>query len=359
MTRTGKALFYILACFIGNSLFAQSSEDSLIDYSYPEKYELSGIRVVSDGTVDPGVIISISGLQVGSNITIPGDDISKAIQNLWKQKLFSDIKIKLDSSNTTTKKVWVSIHLKTRPRLARYTFTGINKGQAKKLKEEIKIEANDIVTDAMLSRVVRDVKFFYTEKGYPSAKVRIEAEPNPSRGNNMVDLKIHIDRGSRTRIDEIVFEGNTQLKEKKLQKQMKNTKEYTWWNILRTSKFKTEEYEKDKEAVIAYYRRNGYKDVHIVTDSTWMAEANRMKILIKIDEGNKYYFRDITWAGNTKYKSTDLNRVLNIRKGAVYNQELLDRNLYISETGADITSLYMDDGYLFFSVTPVEVLVGK
>lgn len=357
MKKQGAAFLFALLCLFTGSVFGQTSNDTLIDYGNPARYTLGGIRVVADGPVDANVIISISGLKIGEIITIPGDEITKAIQNLWAQKLFSDVKVKLDSFNKSEAKIWLSIYLKTRPRLARYTFTGIPKSQAKKLKEEIRIQNNDIVTDAMLSRVVRDIKAFYVAKGYPSAKVNISAEQNDARGNNMIDLKIAIDRGSRTKIEEIDFEGNQQFTDKKLRKQMKKTKEYAWWNIFRTSKFKTEEYETDKEAVIAYYRRNGFKDVQITSDSTWMAQDNRMNIRINLSEGHKYYFRNINWAGNTKYTSTFLNKILNINKGAVYNQDLLERNLYISESGVDVTSLYMDDGYLFFSVTPVEVLV--
>ncbi|MGZ5302760.1 MAG: BamA/OMP85 family outer membrane protein, partial [Bacteroidia bacterium] len=350
-----KILSLLLLAYIlcARNAFAQTTGNDIINYAEPGTYTLAGIRISGDENIDKNIVLATSGLRVGQKISIPGEEVTKAIQNLWKQQLYSKIKILLDS--TSGDKAYLNIQLKSRPRLARFTFSGVSKSKAKRLNDEVKISARDIVTEQMLSTITTNVKKYYLEKGYPNAKVNIETKPDTSKTANQVVLVIKIEKGKRTKIDEIAFEGNTAFTDKKLQRLMKKTKESQPGNIFRNSKFKQDEYENDKETVLGLYRRSGYKDVQILSDSTYMAKENRMNIDIKLSEGKKYYFRDIQWTGNTKYDSRYLSAILNIKKGDIYNPELLERNLYISQTGLDVTSLYMDDGYLFFSVTPVEM----
>ena len=346
------AFAYILCA---KNAFAQTTGDNKISYAEPETYTLSGIKIAGDESLDKGIITSISGLRTGQKITIPGEEITHAIQNLWKQQLYSDIKILLDS--TSGDKAWLTIQLKSRPRLSRFTFSGVSKSQAKKLNDEVKIASRDIVTEQMLSTITRNIKEYYVKKGFPNAKINIETKPDTSGKANQIDLVIKIEKGKRTKIENIDFEGNTAFTDKKLHKLMKKTKERQPLNVFRKSKFQAEEYENDKESVLAFYRRNGYKDVQIISDSTSLHNEDQLDINIKLSEGKKYYFRNIQWSGNTKYDSRFLSNILNIKKGDIYNPDQLERNLYISQTSLDVTSLYMDDGYLFFSVTPVELLV--
>lgn len=350
-----KVLSLLLLAYIlcAKNAFAQTTGNDKVSYSEPETYTLAGIRVSGDNNLDKNIIVITSGLRTGQKISIPGEEITRAIQNLWKQQLYTNIKILLDS--TSGDKAYLNINLKSRPRLARFTFTGVTKSKAKRLNDEVKISARDIVTEQMLSTITKNVKAYYVAKGYPNAKINIDTKPDTGKNTNQVVLIINIDKGKRTKINEIDFEGNTAFADKKLKRLMKKTKESQPGNVTRNSKFKPDEYENDKETVLAFYRKSGYKDVQILSDSTYNSEENRLNIKIKLSEGKKYYFRDIQWTGNTKYDSRYLSAILNIKKGDVYNPELLERNLYISQTGLDVTSLYMDDGYLFFSVTPVEM----
>lgn len=346
-------LFFAYILFAKNAL--AQTDSGKISYAEPETFTLGAIRISGDENLDRSTIITASGLRVGQILTVPGEEITRAIQNLWRLQLYTNIRVLLDS--TSGNKAYLNINLKSRPKLNRFTFNGVSKSQAKKLSEESKIATRDIVTEQMLSKITKNIKEYYVAKGYPNAKIKIEAKPDTAKKANQVDLVINIEKGKRTKINEIDFEGVTAFKEKKLRKLMKKTKQSQPLNVFRNSKFKADEYENDKEAVLAFYRKNGYKDVQIVKDSTYMVEEDRLNVKINVSEGRKYYFRNIQWSGNTKYDSRFLSAILNIKKGDIYNPETLERNLYISQTGLDVTSLYMDDGYLFFSVTPVELLV--
>ncbi len=355
-----KILSFLLLAYIlcAKNAFAQQTGNNNVSYSDPETYTLAGINVTGEPNLDRADIINTSGLRTGQKISIPGEEVTRAIQNLWKKQVYTNIKILLDSA-TESGNAYLTIQLQSRPRLARFTFPGMSKGKAKRLNDEIKIATRDIVTEQMLSNITKNIKTYYIAKGYPNAEINIEARPDTSKKEKMVDLVIRIDKGKRTKIEEIEFGGNTAFEDKRLKRLMRKTKERQPLNVFRNSKFKQDEYENDKEAVLAFYRRSGYKDVQIVSDSTFMAQDSRLNIKINIEEGKKYYFRSIQWTGNTKYTSQYLSNILNIKNGDTYNPEQLERNLYISPTSLDVTSLYMDDGYLFFSVTPVELLVDN
>ncbi len=343
-----------LFCALG--AFAQTGtstgDTSEISYVMPAKYEIGGIRVIGDH-YDKNIITSLSGLSVGQKITIPGDDITQAIQALWKQNLFSDVKIYQDQ--IVDNKIYLSIFIRSRPKLSSYTFTGLSKGIAKKLKDEVRLNSRAIVTEQLLANAKYNIRQYFTDKGYPNSTVTITQAPDSVFGHNSVKLTINVDRGNRIKIQSITFRGNTQFPDAKLRHIMKNTKEHTWWNIFRKSKFQQTEYEEDKEKLVLWYQVHGFKDAKVVSDSIIHISPELMSLKININEGNKYYYRNITWTGNTKYETKLLNAILNIKKGDVFNPEQLESKLYINQAGMDITSLYMDDGYLFFSVSPVEV----
>lgn len=352
-----KASLYLLSLFFCFTAMAQKTkpDTTVMSYSSPVSYTIKRINVTGDAYLDKNIILSIAGLTVGQKINVPGDEVSKAIMNLWKQNLFANVQILEDS--TSGNNIYLSINVQSRPRLSRYKFSGLTKQQVKKVKEEIHLSSRDILTEQLLSVTRMKIKDYFTRKGHPYATVSFVEKPDTLFRKNSVELDITVDIGKRVKIHKIYFTGNEQFTEAKLKHTFKKTKEKKWYNIFRSSKFEPDEYDDDKAKLLAFYHRNGFKDAKIVSDSTSPYEDNLVDVHINMSEGHKYYFRNIVWSGNTKYSSKDLAQILNIKKGDVYNPEQLERNLYINEAGIDITSLYMDDGYLFFSVTPVETHV--
>jgi outer membrane protein insertion porin family len=354
MKKTVSLLFFlILACGA-----ARAQKDNIsIDYLQPKQYIIAKITVSGDAYLDKNIIISIAGLSPNQKINIPGDEISKAINNLWKQQLFSNIQVVADS--VVGDRIFLRFNIKSRPRLSGIKFSGnISNSQKKKLKDEVKLSQRDIITEQLVSTAKQRIKEYYTGKGYPGVtiKVHVEQDSADKKSNNQ-KLNFEINPGKRVKINRIIIIGNTAFTEKRLHRTMKKTKEKQTLNVFRNSKFEPDEYETDKASLMSFYHSSGYKDARIISDTTYIVRDNLMNIEIRMYEGHKYHFRNITWSGNTKYPSPELNKVLNIKKGDVYNPEALERGLFINQAGLDITSLYMDDGYLFFSVTPVETAV--
>ncbi|MDQ3071690.1 MAG: outer membrane protein assembly factor BamA [Bacteroidota bacterium] len=349
-----KKLFALLIlCLSISAVSGQGTGDTPnISYMLPIKYEIANINVTGDSYLGKQTVLAIAGLYTGLTVSIPGEEITKGILNLWKQGFFSDVKIYLDKTEGNL--AYLTIHVQTRPRISRFNFPGLSKGQANKLKDEVGVKGGDIVTEQLMANATQRIRNYYAGKGYPNATVSITEDPDTLFKGNSVVVHFHVDRGQRTKINEISFEGNTAFTEKQLQRVMKKTKERTPYNPLRSSKLLEKEFEADKQRLIAYYNAHGYKDAKIVTDSVYSYEDNLYNVHIKISEGRKYYFRNVSWTGNTIIPDDTLNLYLNIKRGEIYNPEKLERNLFMSENGLDVTSAYMDDGYLFFSATPVE-----
>jgi len=350
MKKTFPVLFI---AFLGFSAANAQKDNITLNYAVPSTYIIGGISVSGDAYIEKNIIISLGGLARNQKISVPGDEISKAINNLWKQDLFSDVKILIDSIRED--KIYLRYDIKTRPRLSKYKFTGAGNNE-KKLKDEVKLSANDIVTEQLKKSAIQSIKDFYTGKGYPNAEVSVKEIPDTTKTNRVIlDFIVH--QGNRIRISRIMFTGNASFTANRLKRTMKKTQEYQKYNIFRSSKFQPDDYDDDKTKLMEFYHTHGYKDARIISDSTYPVPNDMINIVINIHEGHKYYFRHVTWSGNTKYSSLDLNKILNIKKGQVYNPELLEKGLFINEAGLDVTSLYMDDGYLFFSLTPVETSV--
>lgn len=330
----------------------QTEKQSVIDYSLPKSYEISGIMISGTNYYDKTVLQSLSGLSIGQKIKIPGDDISQAISTLWKQKLFDDVKIRV--LDITGDKISLEIVLREKPRLSTFTIKGLRKGKANSLREELTLKAGQIITDNLIATTKAQIKKYFDDKGFIDAKATFEVLADDPKKNTS-KLRITVDEGSKIKIENITFYGNSTVSSKKLRKALKKTKEYR--RLLAKSKFIEAEYEEDKEKLIQKYLTMGYRDIEIVKDSIYRSGKKRLSIDITLNEGSKYFFRDIAFTGNTKYTSTQLNDILRIKRGDVYNQSLLDSRLNMSQTEMDISTLYMDDGYLFFRIEPVEVLV--
>ena len=326
-----------------------------LNYQRPAKYTIGGIEVSGIHYFDPNIVKLFTGMYIGQEITVPGDEITDAIENLWQQKLFTDVKVLV--TKIEEGKIFLLFQLQENPRLSEFVIRGLRKGKAKSLREELSLRAGDMITDNLKQRTINEIKEHYIDKGYLDVQVEIaETEPRETARKNMKDLEIHVNPGTRTKIEEIVFVGNSGLSDKKLRKAMPETRQKSLFSFKR-SKFVEFNYEDDKKQMIAFYNTKGYRDARILSDSIYRISDNRIGIRINVYEGPKYYFRNITWSGNTKYRSGQLDTLLGIKRGDVYDISRLESRLYMSQNGTDVSSLYMDDGYLFFNIVPVETRV--
>ncbi|WP_026461825.1 outer membrane protein assembly factor BamA [Adhaeribacter aquaticus] len=325
-----------------------------IDYTNPRKYTVGGITVSGAKFLDPNSLVSITGLKVGDSVTLPGEDISRAIHKLWGQGILGDVEVNIVKIEGD--KVFLDFFLTERPRLSRFEFSGIKKGQSDALRDKIKLIRGKVVTDALLNTTRHTVRTYFQDKGYLNTKVNILQRPDSVLANSVV-LDIHVDRGEKVKIGELNFVGNEAISDKKLASRMKKTKEKRPFRIFTASKFKRPDYEEDKKKLIDYYNSQGYRDALIVSDSVYNLSDERIGITIRVEEGRQYFFRNISWKGNYIYDDKQLASVLGFKRGDVYSNEQLQKRTQYNPTGADISSLYMDDGYLFFHVDPVEVLV--
>lgn len=331
------------------------AQPTTLDYGEPQDYEVGGIRVTGNEFTDERALISIAGIKVGDKIRVPGEDIPKAIKKLWKLRLFTNIEIKIEDRIGDVVKLVLEVE--ELPRLARYSYEGVKKSKHSDLNDAVSnhLLKGGIVTENVKVNAQNAIKDYFVGKGYLNAKVAVR-EMQDSILNNAVRLVFDIDRGARVKIGDIVFQGNDNVKDRKLRKQMKNTK----WKkrIFASSKLIRDDYETDKEAIITYYNNIGFRDAQIVRDSIFYTpDGKDLVVAMKIEEGQRYYFRDIEWKGNSIYSNQQLTEVLGISKGDVYNEELLNTRINFSQEGRDINSLYMDNGYLFFRATPSEVAI--
>ncbi len=319
----------------------------------PRKYELAGITVSGGKTTDPNTLIGLSGLRIGDQINVPGDDIAKAIRKIWAQAILADISVSV--VRYEGKKIYLDFHVRERPRLSKFAFNGISKGQGEELQKKIKLIRGKVVTDALLSNTRTQVRKFYNNKGYLDTKVVIRQVADSTLSNS-VALKIDVDRGQKVRIHEIDFEGNNSFSDNKLAKQFKKTKARKAWKILTPGKFQRSEFDDDKAKLVDFYNNQGFRDAAVVSDTVARDEKG-LVLKLRVDEGRRYFFRNITWSGNYLYDSKTLGSVLGIKKGTPFSKETLDKRTHYNPTGQDVESLYMNDGYLFFRLEPVETKV--
>lgn len=391
--------------FLAEAQFRRSREqtnraidESSLNYANPREYTIGGIDITGLNVLDKNALISLTGLRVGDRVKIPGDKISDGVRKLWKHGLVGDVSIAVDRIEGET--VFLIVQLTERPRLSEFYFTGIGKGRESTLKEEIKLIRGKIVNDAMIRNTEVSVKRFFVKKGFLNTAVKITQEPDTlNRGT--IRLRIHVEPKGKVKINSIDFEGNTAFDDSKLRHQFKKTHEHarlklhrlilggllhtsprefgqalthtrpvTWsdareflnenvkLNIFSTSKFIKTDYDEDKKLLMDFYNSKGYRDAEILSDTTFRHSDRTIDVRFKVFEGRQYYFRKITWTGNYVHTSNTLNKILDIKSGDIYNKELLEKRTSFNPKGADVSSLYMDDGYLFFDVDPVEVAIA-
>lgn len=371
-----------------------SSENSL-NYANPAEYTIGGIEVTGLTILDKNAMVSLTGLKIGDKIKIPGDAISNAIRSLWKHGLIGDVTIKVDRIEGGN--VFLNLAMTERPRLTNFYFTGINKGQESGLKEDLTLIRGKIVTETMIRNTELAVKKYFVKKGFLNTEVKVVQERD-TLNRDGIRLRIGVNTKSKVKIHDITIEGNEAFEDAMLKQKLKGTHEYprfvlhrtllkeifsfrpsdlkkekdsvSWkdvkaaisrdvkLNLFSSSKFIKADFEDDKKKLIAFYNSKGYRDAEVVTDTVYNYNDRSIDIDMMVYEGPKYYFRNIIWTGNYIYTDKQLGSVLGISKGDVYNKELIDKKLQFNPKGMDISGLYMDDGYLFFRINPVEVAVA-
>ena len=367
----------------------------------PHEYTIAGITVSGTKYLDQQLLISISALNVGDKVMIPGgDNFSKAILNLWKQNLFSNVKIlitKVQGDN-----IFLQIDVSERPRLSNVSYKGIKKSEGEDLNGKTGLVKGQVITENRKRNAIEAIQKYFQEKGFRTVDVDIEETFDKNLANSQ-SLIFHISKGKKVRINEINFYGNETVSDSRLKKQLKGTKEMTkltlfpatvagpygvnepesfseflnkkgflsfsgfkeWldpyfrFKLFSSAKFNAQKYSEDKEKVLEYYNSLGYRDASIAADTQYYNLKGNLNVDIKVAEGRKYYFGNISWKGNTKYADSVLTALLGIKKGDVYNIEVLNKKLgkQLTPEGGDISGLYMDDGYLFFQINPVETAV--
>ena len=352
-----RTILAFLLLLIGIQVAAQVENGPVMDPAVPLEYEIGGITVSGTKSTDPNAVKLFTGLQVGDKITVPGERISKAIENLWEQKLFSDISI--EAAEIRGRTIFLHIIVTEKPRLSRFKFEGVSKSEGDKLRDEIQLVRGQQVNDAVLANTRSMIRKFFVDKGFQKATVTIIQREDTAKTapENSDLLIIDVDKGPKVKIRDVTFEGNENIKDGRLRRAMKKTKRKRWYNLFGGSKFISTEYKADKNAVLDLYNEKGFRNASIVKDTMYYVNDGRVRIDITVDEGNKFHWRNVHITGNTKHDTDTLLGILNIKKGDVYNKKLLDSRLYMNPSGRDISSLYMDDGYLSFYPDPVELLV--
>jgi outer membrane protein insertion porin family len=414
LRRSLMGVFFIFSCLliittakaqVTDTTHPVSVDPDLIALSnskIPKEYTIAGIKIVGTKYLDESLLVSISGLTVGDKVMISrGTEVfSKAINKLWNQNLFSNIAIyftKLSGSD-----IYLEINVTERPRLLNFYFKGATKSEADDLKPKTGLVKGRVVTENMKQTAEQNIQKYYADKGFQSVTISIN-EAKDASAPNSESLTFNIEKGVKVRINQISFYNNKVVTTARLKQELKDTKEMTrmtlyppldsgaygiikpitlkeyideWgflyftttrefldpyfrFKLFSSAKFNAAKYATDKEKVLDYYNSLGYRDATIAADTQYFNKRGQMNIDIKVEEGNKYYFGNISWKGNTKYSDSLLSLLMGIKKGDVYNQDILNKKLGKggAAEGADISGLYLDDGYLFFRVDPVETAV--
>lgn len=362
--KTIRFTFLLLLTFIcgraGAQIMTLGGDTGVVNYASPREYTLSGVDFEGIKTLDKNILKLISGLAEGDKITIPGDKTADALDKLWNEGLFDDIQLVVDK--TQGDYIWLKFIVTEKSRIRRFNFTGVSKSEADDIRKKINIATGRVLTDYLHAYIEETVTAFYQDKGYKNCKVTLDPQVDTANCKGSTDacgvfLHINVKKGSKVKISDIFVEDNLVMSDGKIRRSMKDTKRKRIYNIFKSSKYLPENLVKDKENILKKYYARGYRDAAIVKDSVYATSNDRVAIKLVMSEGHKYYYRNITWVGNTKYSSEALSKQLGIKKGDVYDQEQFEARLFMNAQSTDVTSLYMDDGYLFFQLNPVEVRV--
>lgn len=323
---------------------------NIIFSSMPKTYEIAGLRVTGLQYYEDYIVIGYSGLAVGDRIEIPGNEITNAAKRFWRQGLFSKIQIKVEK--ICGDKAWLVFDLRQQPRISKIEYVGVKKGEKEDLETRLNLMPGNQITQNIVNRAEDIVAAYFKQKGFSNVDVRVRQTPDLSKENEMI-VTIEIDKNEKIKVHKIYIDGNEVLSDNKIQRTMKKTNEKKKLvNLFRQKKFVESDYETDKALIIKKYNELGYRDARIVNDSVTKYNDKYVDVHLKVEEGKKYYISDISWAGNTIYSSEYLDLLLGMKKGDVYNQTLLNKRTM--EDDDAVANLYMNNGYLFFQLVPIE-----
>ena len=361
-----RLLIFICLLLSGTSALAQfgrggtpstvkPADNGEISYQNPKEYVIGNTTVSGAQFLDKDVLITISKLTKGERITVPGDVTSNAIKNLWAQGLFDDVQLNITEIRGDS--IFFDLAVVERPRLTRIELKGLRKSETEDLLVKLNDKPGKVVNENLLKTSTDIIKKHFNEKGYLFTEVSTTQRKDSSEANNLIVI-FKVDKKDKVKINSIEFTGNKDFKDKQLKKSLKKTKERAFYKVFGTGKFLQEKYDEDKLTMISKMQDKGYRDAEIISDSISKHDDNSVNIKINLLEGPKYYFGNITWAGNAKYSTAILNQLLAIKKGEVFSEAKLNKKLSgPSAAGDDISSLYLNDGYLTFQADPVQTQV--
>ena len=352
--RIGRILTLLTLLLAPVVLRAQGS-DVEVDYNHPQKYIVAGVKVEGNTYFGEQQIVNQTGLHPGMEVTVPSDELSNVVRRLWLQRFFEDVSLEIDSLSTARDSAWFRIRIKERPRVSRWSFSGVKSGERKDIEERLNLRRGGEFSEYVEKTSTDIIKRYFAEKGFLLCDVKAEVQRD-SIVKNAIRVNFAIDKGEKVRIGAINFIGNDHVGEFKIARTMKKTKSPKIYNFFHSKKFDQKEYINDKKAAVSAFNEAGYRDARLVRDSVYFLEPGKLGIDLVFEEGDKYYFRDLTWTGNAVYGTETLNEVLGIKKGDVYDMVTMEKRLYGGgkQNELDITKLYRDNGFLFFGITPVE-----
>ncbi len=352
-----------LLCLCPLFLMAQEEKSSngvVVNYEKPTNYIVGGVEVEGIKYLNKDQIIALTGLKVGQKVKVPSEELTAVVKRVWLQRYFENVAISIDSLVPTRDTAYFKLTLTERPRVSKWSFVGVKSGERSDLQEKLSLRRGAELSEYGIKTNIGIIKDYYKEKGFQNCEVDVIQERDTVI-KNAVRVTFDVKKGQKVKIKLIEFEGVHNVKEGKLVKAMKNTRDMRFRNFFSSKKFKEKEYDNDKRAMIEAFNEAGFRDAKIISDSMYYIEPNRLAIKFKIDEGKRYYFRNITWTGNSLYTEEELNNVLMIKKGDVYDVVNMNKRLNgdPKKQFMDVGTMYRDLGYLFFNVIPVELnIVG-
>ena len=363
MTKINKVLMLLALSGVSLTMSAQQKiVNPDITYSgTPKTYKLAGLTVTGIDGYEDYVLTGISGLAVGQELEVPGTAITDAVKRYWKHGLFSDVSISADS--IVGDNIYLKIHLAPRPRISTINYNGLKKTEREDMEKKLGLLKGGQITPNMIDRAKILAKKYFEDKGYKNAEVFIRQRDDVAAKNQVI-LDIDVDKKEKLKVRSIIIDGDNQLGEKKIKGTLfskgafaKTHEAGKLANILKSKKFTPERWAEDKKNLITKYNEYGYRDAIILKDSVWNVDPKHVDIYVKVDEGKKYYIRNIKWVGNTVYSTDYLSRLLDMKKGDVYNQTYLNKRLSQDEDA--VGNAYWNNGYLFYNLQPTEVnIVG-
>ena len=355
--RICRILLLALLMALSSPVWAQQAGQGVeVDYNNPKKYIVGGVKVEGNQYFSQDQLLQISALQKGMEVTVPSEDLSNIVSRLWLQRFFEDVAVSIDSLTPTRDTAFFKISIVERPRVSRWVFSGVKSGEEKELRDRLNLRRGGEFSDYVAKTSSDIIKRYYKEKGFYNVKVDVNTKRDTVI-KSAIRVQFAVDRGEKVKIQKITFNGADHVKESKLVRSMKKTRDKRLQNFFSSKKFQEKEYDNDKKALLSAFNEAGYRDARIVKDTMYYIEPNRLQIDFDIDEGKQYFFRNITWTGNSVFSSDALNEILKIGKGDVYDVVSMEKRLFGGgkQTEYDISKLYRDNGYLFFQIVPVEL----